>query len=219
MPNNHGNIRPAPAGQLGSLLRNPLVIFGLIFLAGDGPLATSYIFTSDPVRAYVLLIAMIVFIFGMGIFFCYLVAFKPRHLYSPTEFPKETLGQSIYNDTKKEALEKSMELANNLLSESNGPQRSEIVEDLSDKLEIAYQLLLIPGYDLSLISDILEGIDRDSTIDLQSISNLRNITPSTIAFIVHTMIKQALLIRQEDSLSLTEKGQELLVSLRHHLRP
>jgi hypothetical protein len=80
-----------------SIIRNPLVIFGLIFVAGDGPLATAYIFTTDSNRAWVLLIAMIAFTFGMAIFFCYLVAFKPRHLYAPSEIPKEAYGRSIFS--------------------------------------------------------------------------------------------------------------------------
>ncbi len=89
---------PNQISKFESIIRNPLVVFGLILIAGDGPLVMAYIFTSDPARAWVLLYAIIAFTFGMGIFFCYLVAFKPRHLYAPNEIPKEAYGNSIYNN-------------------------------------------------------------------------------------------------------------------------
>lgn len=90
--------KPARAKDLASLLRNPLVIFGLVLLAGDGPLVIVYGLTSDPVRAWVSLIAILLLTIGMAGFFCYLVACKPRHLYAPEEIPETALGKSLYRD-------------------------------------------------------------------------------------------------------------------------
>jgi len=94
----HGN-----ASTLGRVIRNPLVVFGLVVLAGDGPLVVAYGLAQDTSQGWAVLVALIAFVFAMGGFFCYLVAFKPRHLYAPGEIPESAFGTSIYRDDKAEA--------------------------------------------------------------------------------------------------------------------
>lgn len=220
-------VSSANASSLGSVLRNPLVIFGLILLAGDGPLVVAYILTQDASRAWALLLATIVFIFCMGGFFCYLVAFKPRHLYAPTEIPEKAFGKSIYQDPEpvKRILKEAQSLAIDVSTTQNEGERQSITQNLANKLQLAsqlqmaYDLLLIPGYDLSLISDILESCDRNGKVDPGSIADLRNITPSTVVTITDSMVFRGLLQSKGRSLKLTNQGQDLLSSLRIHLRP
>lgn len=105
--------------------RNPLVVFGMILLAGDGPLVTAYCLTSDSARAWALLLASVLFVFGMGAFFCYLVVAKPRHLYSPREIPESAFNKNIFKEkataVSKEIDEKlavmTQELVKDLISE------------------------------------------------------------------------------------------------------
>ncbi len=92
--------KPARAKDLASLLRNPLVIFGLILLAGDGPLLIAYLLTSNLVHKGILLGTLLVFILGMGATFCYLVIYKPRNLFSPEEIPEKAYGKSLYSDSE-----------------------------------------------------------------------------------------------------------------------
>jgi predicted transcriptional regulator len=220
-------LQPASASSLATNLRNPLVIFGLILLAGDGPLVIAYALTQDQARAWVLLVAVIVFIFGMGAFFCYLVAFKPRNLYSPSEIPEKAFGKSIYQDPEpvKRILKDAQAKAADLNSVQTDNERRTLSENLNYslttalQLQAAYDMLLIPGYDLSLISDILESFDRTGTIEPEPIARLRNITPSTIVTIVNSMNVRGYLQPKGKGLALTDKGEELLNNLRRHLRP
>jgi len=93
------------SSTLGAVLRNPLVVFGLILLAGDGPLVVAYSVTKDCPRAWVLLAAMILFIFGMGAVFSYLVIYRPRNLFAPNEIPESAFGKSIYAEVNQEQRE------------------------------------------------------------------------------------------------------------------
>ena len=61
--------------SLAGALRNPLVVFGLIILAGDGPLIWAYALAQDVTQKWVLLVSLIVFVFSMGAIFSYLVLF------------------------------------------------------------------------------------------------------------------------------------------------
>ena len=94
---------PQTTSTLGRVIRNPLVVFGLVVLAGDGPLVVAYGQAQDTSQGWAVLVALIAFVFGMGSFFCYLVAFKPRHLYAPGEIPESAFGTSIYRDERAEA--------------------------------------------------------------------------------------------------------------------
>lgn len=94
-------IVPAKSTSIASLLRNPLVIYGLVFLAGDGPLLIAYISSKTPEHATFLMYSMVAFIFAMGAVFCYLVLFRPRHLYSPEEIPEWSIDKRIYDDRGK----------------------------------------------------------------------------------------------------------------------
>lgn len=66
-------IAPAKSASIASLLRNPLVICGLILVAGDGPLTIAYVPSIDPYQRWALLVAMILFIFAMGAVFRHLL--------------------------------------------------------------------------------------------------------------------------------------------------
>jgi predicted transcriptional regulator len=220
-------IKPARSNSLANALRNPLVVFGLVLLAGDGPLVIAYVLTKDATRSWVLLIAMILFIFSMGAFFAYLVAFKPRHLYAPTEIPEKAFGKSIYQDPEpvKRILKDAQNIAANIKDTQNDSERNSLTQNLKEKLrsashlQLAYDLLLIPGYDLSLISDILESFERTGTIEPEIIAHNRHITPSTIITITNSMNARGLLEPKGQRLTLTKQGQDMLESLREYLRP
>jgi hypothetical protein len=219
--------KPAESRSLGNSIRNPLVVFGLVLLAGDGPLVAAYTFTQDAARAWVLLVATILFIFAMGAFFCYLVAFKPLNLYAPNEIPVWVGKKPIYQNPEpvKRILKDAQSLAADLNSTKSDNERQSLTDNLNDKLRVAdelqaaYDMLLIPGYDLSLISDILEGYERFGTVNPEDIARLRNITPHTIVTIVNMMNTRGYLQPKGKGLALSEQGKGLLGSLRKYLRP
>ena len=81
-------------------IRNPLVVFGLVLLAGDGPLVVAYALSEDRTAAWVLLVSIVLFVFSMAGVFCFLVICRPRHLFAPEEIPREAFGKSIYAEPK-----------------------------------------------------------------------------------------------------------------------
>lgn len=87
--------------NFGRFLRNPLTVFGLILLAGDGPLVVCYGLSRGTGEGIVFAIACIVFVFAMGGFFCFMVLRHTRKLFSPSEIPPETIGHSIFSDSDK----------------------------------------------------------------------------------------------------------------------
>ena len=88
----------------------------------------------------------------------------------------------------------------------------------ADFVQLAYELLLIPGYDLSVIGHVLESIQQRSRVNAEQIASSRHITSSTIDTIVDSMIQRNLVARENHILRLTPSGKELLVALRRHLR-
>lgn len=107
---------PQPAAHnrqsLGSVLRNPLVVFGLVLLAGDGPLVVAYSMTkNDSAQSWVVLAALILFVFGMGTVFSYIVIRRPRHLFAPQEIPVAAFGKRIYSEENSEDAERMRVLA------------------------------------------------------------------------------------------------------------
>jgi predicted transcriptional regulator len=212
------------AKGIGGVLRNPLVVFGLILLAGDGPLVTAYALTSAPSQSYVLMWATILFIFGMGAFFCYLVAFKPRHLYAPDEIPEIAIEKNLYKEpaSGKNVLKEAQELVDTLTKSKNENQRKSIAQNINTRLEIAnevqtaYELLLIPGYDVSIILDILDSVSLRKRVDSENLAKPRNITPSTIDIIVDSMNNRDLLDKKHGEFFLTENGRRLMNSLHEY---
>ena len=89
---------PSQKSALAGVLRNPLVIFGLVLVAGDGPLVIAYGLAADPSQQWTLLFVLAAFVFGMGGWFCYLVRWHPRCLYSPGEIPEFAVGRSLFAD-------------------------------------------------------------------------------------------------------------------------
>lgn len=90
---------------------------------------------------------------------------------------------------------------------------------VSNQLRSAYELLALPGYDLGLVSDILESFERSGNVEPLTIARSRNITPSTIEIIANSMIVRGYLLPKGRKVILTKEGQELLNSLRKYLRP
>jgi hypothetical protein len=93
----------AKAATVGPVIRNPLVVFGLILLAGDGPLVVGYGLSRGTGAGWVFALACVVFVFGMGAVFCLLVWKHPRHLYHPEEIPAELVNESIYGEKAKDS--------------------------------------------------------------------------------------------------------------------
>lgn len=85
----------------GRFLRNPLTVFGLILLAGDGPLVVCYGLSRGTREEIIFAIACIVFVFAIGGFFCFMVLRHTRKLFSPSEIPIEAIGHSIFSDSDK----------------------------------------------------------------------------------------------------------------------
>lgn len=217
--------KPADAKGLAGLLRNPLVVFGLVLLAGDGPLVVAYARTSEPSMAVVLMWATILFIFGMGGFFCYLVACKPRNLYAPDQIPEGVIDKPLYHEptTGKDVLKEAQDLVQSLTVSESENQRKSIAQNINARLQIAnevqtaYELLLIPGYDISVILDILEDIDTHARVDHYAIADPRNITPSTVETIVASMGTHNFISGKRGKYYLTESGKRLMNSLREYL--
>jgi len=89
---------PAEKRTLPGVLRNPLVVFGLVLVGGDGPLVIAYGLAGDPCQQWTLLLLLAAFVFGMGVWFCYLVRWHPRCLYSPGEIPEFAVGRNLFAD-------------------------------------------------------------------------------------------------------------------------
>ena len=218
-------IKPYDSKGAGGVIRNPLVVFGLVLLAGDGPLVAAYALTSDALRANVLMWATIIFIFGMGAFFCYLVAFKPRHLYAPDEIPEIAIEKNLYREPSsgKNVIKEAQDLVYTLTKSENENQRKSIAQNINTRLEIAneiqtaYELLLIPGYDISVILDILISINHKKKVDTYEIAKAKNITALTIDTITESMRYRNLINKKHGDLFLTEKGRSLFNSLRQYL--
>jgi len=211
------------------LLKNPLVIFGLIFLAGDGPLVIIYYMTEEPIMKWVALISTIIFIFGMGTFFCYLVAMKPRNLYSQNEIPESAYEKTIYKDSVSEIresfIEKVKEIGEELSTKDDKEERKELSNSLNKNLQYvsivqdAFEMLLIPGYDISLISEILEYVINYEKMNEDDLAVPRHITSSTISVIVNTMVERKLIEKKMSKYKVTVKGLDYLNGLRKYLRP
>ena len=88
----------------------------------------------------------------------------------------------------------------------------------SDYVQLAYELLLIPGYDLSVIGNVLDSVQQRSSVNAEQIAASRHITPYTIDTIVESMIRRNLVEQENHGLRLTNSGIELLEALRRHMR-
>ncbi len=88
----------------------------------------------------------------------------------------------------------------------------------SDYVQLAYELLLIPGYDISVIGNVLDSVQQHSRVNAEQIAASRHITPSTIDTIVTSMIQRNLVEEEDKRLNLTHSGIELLEALRRHMR-
>jgi len=171
------------------------------------------------------MIATILFIFLMGAFFCYLVALRPTHLYAPDQIPEGALGKGLYQEASpgKDIIKEAQELVDSLRSAENVDQKRSIANDINARLQIAnevqtaYELLLIPGYDVSLIHDMLRDIRVEKRVDANRLAYPRNITYTTVETILETMKDRRLVSSKHGEWYLTENGQRLLNSLSDYL--
>ena len=213
----------ATANDKRLILRNPLTVYGLVLLAGDGPLVILYSLSKDGQQQWISLLATILFIFGMGIFFGYLVVSKPRHLFAPDQIPKEAYETSIYKEKLKDkVLIEAQELVNDIRQTENPEVRTKLTETLNVHLDIAqdfqtaYELLLVPGYDISLIRDILDFVEIHKYIDYDTLSEPRKITSATIINIEKSMFDEKLITRKGKNMYLTNKGIKLRNGLQNY---
>jgi hypothetical protein len=66
-------------------LRNPLVVFGLILIGGDGPLLAAFSLSNDPWLSRFFAISLVSFVSFIGLVFCMFLWFRPKRLYNPQE--------------------------------------------------------------------------------------------------------------------------------------
>ncbi len=85
--------------------------------------------------------------------------------------------------------------------------------------ELASNVLRTPGYDISVLEEILQSIADTGKVDSKNIGHHRNITSTTIDNVVERSIKSMLINSKLTSLVLTNKGQEMLNYLSSYLRP
>jgi hypothetical protein len=179
-------------------VQRPINFFALVVLVVEAILGVTVNFSQGTDRTY-LIIGMLVLIFMLVIIVAGFAFFRPEAL----------SGKRPVNRQRNEMLSHDTPV-------DKAPSES---QSIKLKLLPAYEMLLIPGYDLSLISDILEAFEHSHTIDSDAISRLRNITPTTIEIIVNSMRLRGYLHPKGQGFFLTDLGRELLDSLRIYLRP
>lgn len=217
---------PAKRQSVANLLRNPLVVYGLVLVAGDGPLVIAYSLTKDPLMLWVMMWAIIIFVFGMAAFFCYLVGWKPRNLYAPGEIPESAINKSLYHEPKFEdaVIGPTENLVNELSASESDAERKSIAENINENLQIvnqlqtAYELLLIPGYDVGVILELLESVSAQGDVNAGSITARRRIDSNTIDTILDAMEGRQLIKSRHNGYDLTEKGTTMLGSLSKYMK-
>ncbi|NVO09336.1 MAG: hypothetical protein HXX16_05165 [Bacteroidales bacterium] len=204
-----------------NIFRNPLTVFGLIFLAGDGPLVILYSMAKNETQQWISLVATIIFIFCMGGFFFYLVVNRPRHLFAPSEIPESAYGKKIYRDT---VFDEAKTVLKEIKTAEGIKEREQLVDQLNTHLLVAqdlqeaYELLLFRGYDISLIFNILKQIEEYKFLDCEKTAKKAVLTMATIENIKNSMIDRDLIILLHGDLYLTEKGVKLKDVLKKYLR-
>lgn len=89
----------------------------------------------------------------------------------------------------------------------------------SKLLELASHILRTPGYDLSVLEQMLQSVQDFSKVDSEAIGRPRLITAATIDGALDRAIRSGLVYRKTRCLELTEKGKEMLNYLSSYLRP
>jgi hypothetical protein len=86
-------------------------------------------------------------------------------------------------------------------------------------LEMASNVLRTPGYDISVLEEILQDIRDTGTINCKKVGSHRNITDTTIENVFDKSIDLALIIKKYGKYILSEHGKEMLNFLSSYLRP
>jgi len=153
---------------------------------------------------------------------------RPYVFYAPSEYgsvdPKSFIDavKAPASQERKDVLSEAQELLKHMIASGNETQRNSIAKNINSRLEIAsevqtaYELLLIPGYDVSFILEILVQIQLNNSVDADSIARPRGITPSTVEAILGTMANRGIVKRRGDILSLSEEGVKLMNALREY---
>ena len=81
--------------------RNLLAAFGFFLFFAGGQLLAAYLNTADPVRAFLLMIALIVCVLGLVACFCYMAVWRTREL---TPHPGESLDEAREAEMKPSSL-------------------------------------------------------------------------------------------------------------------
>jgi hypothetical protein len=198
MPKQENNQNTGPRISIIEAVQRPINFFVLVVLVVEAILGITVNFSQGADRTY-LILGMLALIFMLVLIVAGLAFFRPEALSGkrPVTRQRDDI-QPHDTPTDKE------------LSES---------QSLKLKLQPAYEILMIPGYDLSLISEMLEGLERLGNVDSEAFSRVRNITPSTVDIIINSMKIRGYLQTKEQGLSLTDSGRELLGNLRIYLRP
>ena len=133
----------------GSLLRNPLTVFGLILVAGDGPLVVAFGLANESWIRNTLGISLVLFVWAMAGVFCWFLRFHPELLYCPRDFPpkwkeKDIFGPSIGLKDAQMALERVAEDVGNKAMEIMSAKADippERKADIRDALDVSAKLL------------------------------------------------------------------------------
>jgi hypothetical protein len=86
-------------------------------------------------------------------------------------------------------------------------------------LELASNILRTPGYDISVLEEVLQSIRDESNVHSDAIGRRRFITSATIHGVVVRSMDSGLIERKNDAFTLTQQGQEMLNYLSSYLRP
>ena len=89
----------------------------------------------------------------------------------------------------------------------------------SKLLEMASNVLRTPGYDISVLEEVLQSVCDHGDVDSYAIGSRRNITEATIDQVVDKSRSAQLLIGDHRHHMLTDTGREMLNFLSSYLRP
>jgi hypothetical protein len=184
--------------------------------------------TTDGIQVSLTVFVILFALSVAGVFFVILWN-RPYVFYAPSEYgsvdPKSFIDavKTPPYPHGKDVLTEAQVLLNRLAGMENQEQRKSITSNISNRLEIAseiqtaQQLLLIPGYDVSVILDILKQVQSSHAVDSEATAEPRHITPSTVDVILETMLDRKIVSKKHAKVFLTEQGTRMLNALRNYL--
>jgi len=76
------------------------------------------------------------------------------------------------------------------------------------------ELLLAPGYDVSLVLEMLDEVQRTSDVNVFDLATRRGITTTTIEAVLNSSASAGMLHETAEGYILTEQGRRLLEALK-----